>query len=132
MYTYTLLHGDVADAINFPVHMEGRGEESEWWKRDENPHALWTLWRREDVEELRKYLREYFNIGPNVDPIHLGDLQITPDMFEAFKARGIEPYVFRQRVGQAVIIPALTPHYVSRYTEHSHVKLISLLLRSLI
>ena len=46
-----MLHMDMANAINFPVYMEGRGEESEWWLGDE-PHALWLLWQRIDVEPL--------------------------------------------------------------------------------
>ena len=95
MYTDTTLHMDMADAINFPVYMEGRGEESEWWLDDE-PHALWLLWQREDVEPLRGYLRDHFQLGLNINPINLGDLHITPDMFKAFKACGIQPYVVRQ------------------------------------
>lgn len=30
VYTDTMLHMDVADTINFPVYMEGLGEESKW------------------------------------------------------------------------------------------------------
>jgi hypothetical protein len=119
-YTDTMLHMDAADAVNFPVYMEGLGEESEWWSGDEaEGYALWLLWGREDVEPLRQYLREHFQLGPNIDPINLGDLRITRDMFEVLKARGIQPYVVHQRVGQAVIIPALTPHYVRLYTNRS-------------
>lgn len=118
-YTDTMLHMDITDAINIPLYMEGRGEESQWWVDNEGPHALWLLWRRQDVKPLRKYLREHFSIRSNIDPINLGNLRITPDMFEAFKSREIEPYVIRQRIGQAVIIPALTPHYVRLDTDGS-------------
>lgn len=110
-----MLHMDWGDAVNFPIHMEGRGEESDWWSGDD-PHALWLFWRREDVGRLRECLRELFGLGPDIDPINLGELRIVPDMLEEFKAHGIQPYIFRQRVGQAVIIPALTPHYVRLYT----------------
>ena len=51
-YTDTMLHMDMADAVNFPVYMEGWGEESEWWLGEDEAHALWLLWRREDVEPL--------------------------------------------------------------------------------
>lgn len=121
----------MADAINFPLHMEGRGEESRWWSDDE-AHALWLLWLREDVERLREYLREHFNLGPDIDPINSGNIRITPDMLEELESRGIRPYVFRQRTGQAVIIPALTPHYVRLYADHSLFKLIWLFHRLLI
>lgn len=30
VYMDTMLHMDVADTINFPVYMEGLGEESKW------------------------------------------------------------------------------------------------------
>lgn len=113
-YTDTMLHMDMADAINFPIYMEGRGEDSDWWSGDE-AHALWLLWPRENLGRLQEYLREYFRLDSNIDPINLGDLRITPNMLDEFKARGIQPYVFRQRVGQAVVIPALTPHYVCLY-----------------
>ena len=109
----TMLHMDMTDALNFPVYMDGLSKESEWLTGDKTePFALWLLWRREDVGPLQEYLRVYFNLLPNIDPINSGDLHITPDMLEEFEARRIRPYIVRQRVGQAVIIPALTPHYV--------------------
>lgn len=111
--TDTMLHMDITDALNFPVYMEGLCKESEWLTGDETePFALWLLWRREDVGLLQEYLRAYFKLLPNIDPINSGDLRITPNMLEGFEARRIRPYVVRQHVGQAVIIPALTPHYV--------------------
>ena len=116
----TMLHMDAADAVKFSVYMEGLGEESEWWLGDEaEGYALWLLWGCKDVEPLWQYLREHFQLGLNIDPINLGDLHITRDMFEVLKARGIQPYVVHQQVGQAVIIPALTPHYVHLYTNWS-------------
>lgn len=121
-YTDTLLHMDITDAINISVYMEGRGEESEWWKDGQGPHALWLLWRRDDIEPLRQFLREYFGLDPNIDPINSGDLRITPRMLEGFKSHKIEPYIIRQGVGQAVVIPALTPHYVRLDTDRSLVK----------
>ena len=43
-YTDTMLHMDAADAVNFPVYMEGLGEESEWWSGDKaEGYALWLL-----------------------------------------------------------------------------------------
>ena len=91
-YTDTLLHMDMADAINFPIYMEGLGKDSEWWSGNE-AHALWLLWLREDVEPLREYLREHFQLGPDINPINLGDLRITPNMLGAFKTWGLQPYI---------------------------------------
>ena len=129
--TDTMLHMDMTNAINISIHMEGKAEEgAEYWSDDE-PHAVWLLWRREDVEPLRNYLRQYFHLGLDDDPINLGNLRISPTMFPDFEAREILPYMIRQRVGQAVIIPALTPHYVRFYRHELFIKLILLYLRSL-
>ena len=88
--TDTMLHMDMTDALNFPVYMDGLCKESKWLTGDETePFALWLLWQREDVGPLQEYLRVYFNLLPNIDPINLGDLCITPDMLEEFEARGI-------------------------------------------
>ena len=96
-YMDTMLHMDAANAVNFPVYMEGLGEESKWWSGDEaEGYALWLLWGCKDVEPLRQYLQEHFQLGPNIDPINLGDLHITHNMFEVLKARGIQPYVVHQ------------------------------------
>ena len=56
-YTDIMLHMDAADAVNFPVYMEGLGEDSEWWSGDEaEGYTLWLLWGHEDVEPLQQYL----------------------------------------------------------------------------
>ena len=114
--TDTMLHMDMTNALNFLVYMEGLAKESKWLTGDKTePSALWLLWQGEDVGLLQEYLRVYFKLPSNVDPINSGDLHITPDMLEELEAHGVSPYVVHQRVGQAVIIPALTPHYVCLY-----------------
>ena len=55
----TLLHMDMADAINFLIYMEGLGKDSEWWLGNK-VHTLWLLWLHEDVEPLREYVQEHF------------------------------------------------------------------------
>ena len=105
----TILHMDITDAINIPVYMEGQGEESKWWLSDE-AHTLWLLWQCEDVELLREHLWDHFQLGWYFNPINIGDLHIS--ILEVFKVCRIRPYVVCQWMGQAVIIPALTPHYV--------------------
>ena len=86
----TMLHMDITDALNFPVYMEDLCEESEWLTGDETePFALWLLWWHEDVGLLQEYLRVYFKLLPNINPINSGDLHITPNMLEGFEACGI-------------------------------------------
>lgn len=122
----TILHMDITDAINIPVYIEGQGEESKWWLGDE-AHTLWLLWQCEDVEPLRENLLDHFQLGWYFDPINIGDLHIN--MLEVFEVCRIWPYVVCQWMGQAVIIPALTPHYVCLYKDQLLVKLILLFCR---
>lgn len=111
--TDTLLHMDMTDAINILIYSEGQVEESGYMSDDHlDGYAVWLLWARQYVEPLREYLREYYRLGPDIDPIHSGDLRIYPEMMPDFGKRRILPYTIHQRVGQAVIIPAMTPHYV--------------------
>lgn len=106
--TDTLLHMDITDAINIAIYTEGR----DYDVNEEEGYAQWLLWSRHDIERLRKYLRDYFGLGADIDPINLGDLRITRDMCAELIKLGIEPYEIHQRVNQAVVIPARTPHYV--------------------
>ena len=96
-YMHTMLHMDVGDAINFPVYMDGLGEESKWWLGEEDKaHTLWLLLQCKDLEPLQKYLQEHFQLGPDINPINLGDLHITLDMFKALKTHSIQPYIVHQ------------------------------------
>lgn len=112
---------DMADAINIAIYMEGRVDDVD------GEYAKWLLWSRCDRERLRDFLREHFTLDTDVDPINSGDLRITEDMLVELTKRGIQPYIIHQRVNQAVIIPALTPHYVRLHLVSctSHTNLIS-------
>lgn len=109
-----MLHMDMADTINIAIYMEGRDSDVD------EEYALWLLWARQDVERLRNFLRHHFSLGADVDPINSGDLRITQDLLTELTKHGLEPYIIHQRVDQAVIIPALTPHYVRFHLTFRH------------
>lgn len=108
--TDTHLHMDVTDAVNIAMYMEGQDPDAD------SPYALWLLWSRDDREALRRLLRECFNLPAVEDPINSHNVRITEDLLAKLTRGGIRPYIIHQRVNQAIIIPALTPHYVRRWT----------------
>ena len=82
----------------------------------EDGFALWTLFAREDVPKLNEFLKEKFG---GFDPISNGDVEINDELFaEIWSKLAIQPYIIHQRAGQAVIIPALAPHYVRPHSRH--------------
>lgn len=99
----TNLHRDMADAVNVMLHAEAQAN-------GEDGFARWELFAPEDVPKLTEYLQERFG---GDDPISEADISITKELLEEIWSElGIRPYTIQQRVGQAVIIPALVPHYV--------------------
>ena len=106
----TRLHLDVADAVNVMVyagkHISGV-----------DGYATWQIFSPDDTPYIRKYLRERH---PNLkamagDPIHNQSIYLTPDMLDDLATEyHVCPYVVRQRVGEAVFIPAGSAHQVVR------------------
>ena len=83
--------------------------------------ALWDIFRREDVEELKAFLtahRQDFQLGGEVveavfDPVHDQTFYLTEKHKRQLKAEtGVEPWSFQQYEGEAVFIPAGCPHQV--------------------
>lgn len=75
--------------------------------------ARWELFAREDAPKLNDFLRERFG---GIDPISEGDIEMTQELLADIESSlGIRPYTIHQHAGQAVIIPALAPHYVCFY-----------------
>lgn len=106
----TCLHLDATSAVNVLVHVEG-GQQT--------TGAKWTIFRREDANGLRAYLRVRY---PEVqgDPIHSHSIFLTNEDFEALKSEKIYPFLFEQTVGQAVLIPAGCAHQVSDLSMNCH------------
>lgn len=104
----TRLHMDMADAINIMLHAEDGP--------DGKPGvAAWDLFRADDSEKLRKFLRKRVPNGgqPNNDPIHGQQVYLDKEMRrELFQEYGVKSHRIYQRPGQAVFIPAGCAHQV--------------------
>lgn len=93
----------MADAINVMVYTTRQENGKEGF-------AIWIIFAREDTPRLSQFLIQKFG---GFDPISDGDIQITEELLaEIWSTCQIRPYIIHQRAGQAVIIPALAPHYV--------------------
>ena len=103
----TRLHMDMADALNVMLHAEPCP--------DGTPGcAVWDIYRAEDSDKIRSFLRNRYSLGANYDPIH-GQQYYLDDLLRAqlFKESGVCSYRVYQRPGEAIFIPAGCAHQVS-------------------
>ncbi|KAH9814723.1 hypothetical protein DFH28DRAFT_970970 [Melampsora americana] len=112
----TVLHMDVADAINVQTYAKCNQEGSEGC-------ALWHLYHANDTEKLREFLYDYNSqkLGISIDevkskyddPIHTTrtyiDVKMRKTLWEEY---GVKGYEIKQKPGEAVFIPAYTAHQV--------------------
>ncbi|KAJ3518310.1 hypothetical protein NM688_g9455 [Phlebia brevispora] len=99
----TRLHLDMSGAVNIMVEdLTGVG-------------ALWTIFAAEDTDRVRAFLREQHHLSPSSPcPIHAQRYYLRgSDLRQLFVGQGVIPYIFTQRKGQAVFIPAGCAHQVS-------------------
>ena len=100
----TRLHMDMADAVNIMLHTEKTSS-------GEPGSAVWDIYRAEDAEKVRQFLRRHFKSA--IDPIHAQayylDSALRRQLYEEF---GVQSFRFYQRPGQAVFIPAGCAHQV--------------------
>lgn len=112
----TVLHMDVADAINVQTYARSNQEGSEGC-------ALWHLYHASDTEKLREFLYDHNSekLGISVeevkskydDPIHTTRTYIDVEMRQKlWEEYGVKGYEIKQRPGEAVFIPAYTAHQV--------------------
>ncbi|KAL8250065.1 hypothetical protein R6Q59_033758 [Mikania micrantha] len=83
--------------------------------RGEKNGALWDIFRREDVDILKIYLRKHSKEVEVAidDPIHDQAFYLTLNHKRMIKQEfGVEPWTFEQSLGEAIFIPAGCPHQV--------------------
>ncbi|KAI0689579.1 hypothetical protein C8T65DRAFT_588533 [Cerioporus squamosus] len=101
----TRLHIDVTCAINILAWASGDPE---------LPAAEWLVFEPHDLEGLRAYLCSKRSPDEALgDPVHAQQTYVNEAMLIDLRALGIRPYKIRQRLGDAVFIPAGAAHQVS-------------------
>ncbi|EPQ59707.1 Clavaminate synthase-like protein [Gloeophyllum trabeum ATCC 11539] len=102
----TRLHMDMADALNIMTHAAPCPDGSPGC-------AVWDLFRAQDADHLRKFLKKKFRGTFQNDPIHSQtvylDRQSRQELYEQF---GVKSYRVYQKPGEAVFIPAGCAHQV--------------------
>jgi [histone H3]-dimethyl-L-lysine9 demethylase len=102
----TRLHMDIADAVNIMAHAcctpsGGPG------------YATWDIFRAEDADALRSFLRAQFKVPSDVDPIHRQRYYLHTGLLNMLAAtHGVRSHRIYQVPGQAVFIPAGCAHQV--------------------
>ena len=78
--------------------------------------AVWDIFRREDADSIRAFIRSTFKEIDFDDPIHDQAVYLTVEHLQELKMNhGVVGYRVEQRVGNAVFIPAGCPHQVCNY-----------------
>lgn len=102
----TRLHMDMADALNIMTFAAPAADGSPGT-------AAWDLFRAEDSDKIRKFLRKQFHGSIQHDPIHSQqfylDEALRRQLFDDF---GVKSHRIYQRPGEAVFIPAGCAHQV--------------------
>jgi hypothetical protein len=102
----TKLHMDMADAVNIMTFSAPKPDGSEGC-------AVWDLYRAEDADKIRKFLRDRFSIGAQHDPIHSQAYYLDANLrAELLKRTGVKSHRVYQKPGEAVFIPAGCAHQV--------------------
>ncbi|WWC61433.1 uncharacterized protein I303_104017 [Kwoniella dejecticola CBS 10117] len=103
----TRLHMDVADAVNLLLYAKEEEEEQPGC-------AVWDLFRAEDADLIREFLKEKFGHSHVfTDPIHSQLFYLDSELRrELYETKGVKGWRVYQYPGQAVFIPAGCAHQV--------------------
>lgn len=102
----TRLHMDMADAVNIMMHAEPT-------PAGDVGCAAWDIFRAEDSEEIRVFLKKHFRNKVVTDPIHAQIFYLDPSLRkQLYDEHGVKSYRFYQKPGDAVFIPAGCAHQV--------------------
>ncbi|CAL1277293.1 unnamed protein product [Larinioides sclopetarius] len=136
----TNLHLDVSDAVNVLAYVaiprDGKDElssevlkvleecgcDSLMKKRAKEkglkPGAVWHVYNARDADKIRDFLNKVseeqgVKLNPHHDPIHNQEWYLDEKLrARLFKEYGVEPYTIAQCFGDAIFIPAGSPHQV--------------------
>lgn len=102
----TRLHMDMADAVNVMTYAAPTP--------DGKPgSAAWDLFRAEDSDKIREFLRNKYKGTYQHDPIHSQQFYLDTTLrLELWQQFGIKSYRVYQKPGEAVFIPAGCAHQV--------------------
>lgn len=103
----TRLHCDMTDAVNILFYAEPLND-------DEEGGAEWTMIDRGDMAKAEDLLRKWKGDCFEGHPIHSQEIILTPEDVTKLREHGVHVWVFTQRQGDAVFIPAGVGHQVSR------------------
>ncbi|KAH9963231.1 hypothetical protein BC827DRAFT_1194282 [Russula dissimulans] len=107
----TRLHMDMADGVNIMVHSEAQADGSPGV-------AAWDLFRAEDADRLRRFLKRRFGVNGQHDPIlsqqYYLDAALRKELYDDY---GIKSHRVYQRPGDAVFIPAGCAHQVANLAD---------------
>jgi lysine-specific demethylase 3 len=108
----TRLHMDIADAVNVMLHASHAPCASAE-ARAQPPCAAWDLFRAEDADVVRVFLRERFGGRADEDPIHAQKYYLDAELRRAlWEQHGVMSHRVYQRPGDVVFIPAGCAHQV--------------------
>ena len=97
---------DMADALNIMTYASPCPDGSPGC-------AAWDLFRAEDSDVIRHFLRKKFQGSFQNDPIHAQQFYLDYDLRkELFQVHGVKSHRVYQRPGEAVFIPAGCGHQV--------------------